>query len=217
MCHCKGNGGLSIRGLFGGMTSWIKYLLHSLIRKQLPRGLLQRFSFHLPPVLRLVMNMRRLRCFLSALHRTFTAWMCERGTRQSEETISSSKTQIVYKRPDFDEAVYGVLSEPYWGTVHLRYVKSRAWSSFVEACKIKDNKHLISQIYKSWLSMTNGNGRENSACRKLRMIRIILLKAGQRPPTQGPGGSSVGRTWYNLLWVQGWNLFKGVKCSIVFL
>lgn len=101
MCHCKGNGGLSIRGLFGGMTSWIKYLLHSLIRKQLPRGLLQRFSFHLPPVLRLVMNMRRLRCFLSALHRTFTAWMCERGTRQSEETISSSKTQIVYKRPDF--------------------------------------------------------------------------------------------------------------------
>lgn len=220
MCDCKGNGG----GLFGGVTSWIKYLLHSLIPNNCQEDSCRDSAFI---------------CHL------YCDWWWTRGgcgascllfTKYSplgcvKEALGNQKRQFHHQKHKLYisyQISWGCLqlstSEPYWGAVHLRYVKSRAWSSFfaleftlIEACKIKHNKHLISQIYKPWLSMTNRNGRETSACRKLRMSRKILLKARQRSPAQGPGGSSVGGTWYNLLWVQGWSLFKGVQCSIVFL
>lgn len=71
---------------------WIKCLFHSLIPSNCQKDPAQ-IQPSFATCAAMMTNMRRLQCFLFALHRLIPTWMCERGAQQSDETILS-KPQI---------------------------------------------------------------------------------------------------------------------------
>ncbi len=100
VCKCV-KGGFTVRGLFkekphDGAEQSVCFIHWFQITARKTPGEIQ-LSF--ATCAAMMMNMRRLQGFLSALRQIFPTWMRERGTEQSEEAILS-KTHIYLKLPD---------------------------------------------------------------------------------------------------------------------